>query len=276
MFGKKRILFCEIHPVCYKISLQKEIGKRHLKDFFSGEKFANQIESEILPNIVSDCNSNLIKRAPGVELRLQENKAVNIQLACQKINGMIIHPNEVFSFWRTVGKPTRSKGYLDGRVIIKNKLIPGLGGGLCNLGNTIHRMILHSPLKVTEIHHHSDALAPDEGKRVPFSAGTSISYNYIDFRFKNVTDQNFQLLLWCKDEKLFGELRSEHEIPFIYRLVEENHHFHKEGEKFFRVSKIYREVIDKKNGNVIEKNLIWDNHSEVMFDYNLIPKDLIR
>lgn len=25
MFGKKRLLFCELHPVCYKISLQKEV-----------------------------------------------------------------------------------------------------------------------------------------------------------------------------------------------------------------------------------------------------------
>lgn len=275
MFGKKRVLFCEIHPVCYEISLQKEIVKRHIKDFFSNEKFAKQIQSEILPNVVSTCSSNLIKRAPGVELRLQENKAVNIELACKKLNGLIIKPNEIFSFWRTVGKPTKKKGYKDGRVIIKNKLIPGLGGGLCNLGNTIHRMILHSPLEVTEFHQHSDALAPDEGKRVPFSAGTSISYNYIDYRFKNVTDQNFQLLLWCENEKLYGELRSETEIPYTYRLIEEGHHFQKEGDKYFRVSKIYREILDRATGNILAKELILDNHSEVMYDFNLIPKDLI-
>ena len=125
-------------PMEVKISLQKEIGKRHLKDFFSNEKFAEQHQAEILPNLVSSWSSNLIKRAPGVELRLQENKAVNIDIACKKINGIIIQPGEIFSFWRTVGKPTKSKGYKDGRVIIKNKLIPGLGGGLCNLGNTFH------------------------------------------------------------------------------------------------------------------------------------------
>ncbi|MCR5833101.1 MAG: VanW family protein [Selenomonadaceae bacterium] len=276
MTQKKRRLFCELHPVCYKISLQKEIGKRYLKDFLSDEKFAKEKQETLLPNVVAQCSSNLIKRAPGVELRLQENKAVNINLSCKQINKIIIHPGEIFSFWRTVGKPTRRKGYKDGRVIIKNKLIPGLGGGLCNLANTIHRMILNSPLTVTEIHHHSDALAPDEGKRVPFSAGTSISYNYIDFRFKNTTDQNFQLMVWCEGEKLYGELRSEKEIPYAYRLIEENHHFHKEDEKYFRVSKIYREVIDKSNDEVIAKELIWDNHSEVMFDYDLIPKDLIR
>jgi vancomycin resistance protein VanW len=84
------------------------------------------------------------------------------------------------------------------------------------------------------------------------------------------------LVLWCENEKLFGELRSENELPYSYRLVEEDHHFHKEGEKFYRVSKIYREISDKITGTVLEKELVWDNHSEVMYDYNLIPKDQIR
>ena len=46
--------------------------------------------------------------------------------------------------------------------------------------------------------------------------------------------------------------------------------------KFFRISKIYRNVIDRKSGSVVEKQLIRDNHSEVMFDYELIPKELMR
>ena len=197
MFGNRKRLFCEISPTCYAISLQKEICKRHIKNFLSNEKFAKEIRSDALPNLVTDYNCGLIKRGPGIDPILQENKAVNIELACAKLNGLIIHPGEVFSFWITVGKTTKAKGYKDGRVIIKGKLIPGLGGGLCNLGNTIHYMVLHSPLTVVEFHHHSDALAPDHGKRVPFSSGTSISYNYIDYRFKNETQQDVQLKLWC-------------------------------------------------------------------------------
>lgn len=45
------------------------------------------------------------------------NKAINIDLACKKINGVLIHPGEVFSFWLLVGKTTKKKGYKDGRVI---------------------------------------------------------------------------------------------------------------------------------------------------------------
>ena len=276
MLWKRDKLFCEINPTCYAISLQKEIIKRHIKDFLSKEKFAKKIARDKLPNLVSEHHSNMIKRAPGVDLTHQLNKAVNIDLAGSKINGIIIHPGEVFSFWRTVGKTSKRKGYKEGRIIEKNKLIAGIGGGLCNLGNTIHLLVLHSPLKVTEFHKHSDALAPDEGKRVPFSAGTSVCYNHIDFRFKNITDQDIQLLIWCEGEILHAELRSEKPFPYSYELTEEDHHFKKEGKKFYRNSKIYRNISDRKTNEIVEKELILDNHSEVLFDYDLIPKELIR
>lgn len=275
MFWNKNVRFCDLGPVCYKISKQKGIIKRHLKDFFGKEKIAKQKTEEKLPNVVFGFHSNMIKRAEGVDITSQTNKAENIRIASSKMNGVIIQPGETFSFWKMVGKTTKRKGYLDGRVIVKNKLVMGLGGGLCNLSNSINRVILHSPMTVTEFHKHSDALAPDEGKRVPLSAGTAVSYNYIDYRFRNDTDQKVQLLIWCEGEELFGELRSEREFPNSYELIEEGHHFRKEGEKYFRVSKIYRNVTNKQTGEFIEKELIWDNHSEVMFDYSLIPQELI-
>lgn len=276
MLWKKDKLFCEIHPVCYEISLKKEILKRHLKNLSGKEKFARTIKKEKLPNVISSHSSNLIKKGKGIDPVLQENKAVNIALACSKINGVILHPGEVFSFWRLVGKTTKRRGYRDGRVIVQNKLKPGIGGGLCNLGNTIHLLVLHSPLKVTEFHSHSDALAPDEGKRVPFSAGTSVSYNNIDYRFQNNTDQDIQLLVWCEDGKLYGELRSERAFPWRYELAEEDHHFKKEGNKYYRISKIYKKTIDRSSGELLDKKLVLDNHSEVMYDYDLIPAEQIR
>ena len=276
MLWNKDKLFCDINPTCYAISEQKEICRRHLSDLFSKEKFASHRSSAKLPNVVSSQSSHLIKRGKGIDIRLQINKAVNIRLACKKLNGLIIRPNEVFSFWRIVGKTTKRRGYKDGRIIIGGKLQPGIGGGLCNLSNTLHRMILHSPLEVTEFHSHSDALAPDEGKRVPFSSGTSVSYNYIDYRFRNNTDQNVQLLLWCDKDNLYGELRSEREFPQRFELEEEGHCFRKEGDKYYRVSKIYKKSIDRKTGKVVDRRLVLDNHSEVMYDYDLIPKDLIK
>jgi len=256
--------------------LQKEIFKRHLKDLLSREKFAKRSKKEALANIVSDHHSNMIKRGEGVELETQENKKINIMLACNKINGMIIRPGEVFSFWRIIGKVSKKKGYKEGRILHKNELTTGIGGGLCNLANTIHLLVLHSPLKVTEFHNHSDALAPDERKRMPFSAGTSVSYNNIDYRFKNNTDQDIQLLLWCEGDILYAELRSERAFPWRYNLVEENHHFRKKGDKYYRISQIYKESSDYLTGNVLEKELVLDNRSEVLYDYALIPEEQIN
>ena len=271
-----RKLFCEISPLTYKISEKKEIALRYLKDFIGREKIANTYSDKELPFIIKSHSSVLVRKLAGVDLRLQENKVTNIQLACDRINGIIIHPGEIFSFWKTVGRATEKKGYKEGLVIRKGGLSSGIGGGLCRMANMIHWLVLNSPLEVTELHHHSDALFPDERRRVPFGTGTSVGYNNVDYRFKNTTDQDVQILVWVEDGELCGELRSEREYPCRYKLVEENHHYRKENDKFYRISQVYRIVIDRQTNTQMDKELILDNHSAVLFDYSLIPRDQIR
>ena len=140
----------------------------------------------------------------------------------------------------------------------------------------VHWLVLNSPLEVTELHHHSDALFPDERRRVPFGTGTSVRYNNFDYRFKNTSDQDVQLLCWVEGGEVCGELRSENPFLYRYKLVEENHHFQKEGEKYYRISQVYRIVIDRATNEEIKKELILDNHSEVLYDYDLIPKEEIK
>ena len=66
MLWNRNKLFCDINPTCYKISLQKEIAKRHVQNMLSKEKFAGKISSEKLPNLVSEYHSHLIKRGKGL------------------------------------------------------------------------------------------------------------------------------------------------------------------------------------------------------------------
>lgn len=272
-----RKLFCDINPTCYEISVRKEIIIRHLKDFFSREKIAKNRDLEnVLPHIVKSHSSILIRKLHGVDLKLQENKVTNILLACNKVNGIVIDPGETFSFWRTVGKTRAKDGYQKGLVIGRNGFSSGYGGGLCQMANMIHWLVLNSPFKVTELHHHSDALFPDERRRVPFGTGTSICYNNVDYRFQNNTDQKVQVLVWVENGELCGELRSEHAYPCRYKLVEENHHYRKEGASYYRISQVYRIVIDRATNEELRKELLLDNHSLVMYDHNLIPKEEIR
>ncbi|MBO6140159.1 MAG: VanW family protein [Ruminococcus sp.] len=275
-FGKDRKLFCEISPTTHMISEKKESLKKHIKDMMSKEKIARNKSRKKLRNVVSAKDSQLIKKGKGIDPVMQENKAVNINLACKKLNGLVIHPGETFSFWQSIGPTTKRRGYKDGRVLINGQLYPGIGGGLCNLANVLHNLVLLSPLDVTEFHEHSDALAPDHGERVPFSAGTSVSYYYNDYRFKNNTDMDVQLVFWCDAEELHGELRSEREFPNTYSISEEDHHFEPEGDEYYRISKIYKNTFDRQTGELVNKELVLDNHSKVLFDHSEIPKELIR
>ena len=274
----KRKLFCELCPLTYALSLQKERWKRSIKNMFSHEAFAINHQDIRLPQLVNSQHNNMIKRGPGIDPLHQQNKADNIRLACSKINGLLIRPGEVFSFWKVVGKTSRQNGFKDGRVLINGRLTAGVGGGLCNLANTINLLVLHSPMTITELHHHSDALAPDpNGQHRPYSAGTSVNYNFVDYRFRNDTNQTVQLCTWCEGDELMAELRSEHPFLYTYRLTEEGHHFHQEADgTYYRISKIYRETLDSRTGDVISKELSWDNRSKVMFDPTLIPPEQIK
>lgn len=271
---KKRRLFCEISPQCYKISLRKEYLVRDVKDLFGKEKFASEICTMPLPELVKEHRSPIMRKLEGVKPQLQMNKAVNLKISGDKINGIVIKPGETFSFWRLVGEPRERDGYLDGLVIKNNKLESGIGGGLCQLANLIHWLVLNSPLTVTELHHHTDALFPDAARRVPFGTGTSVFFKNIDYRFRNTTDRPVQLMIWQSDGYLCGELRATESFPFTYRITEDNQGFTEEDGEFFRVSQVYRLTLDKYR-NVIKRELLLNNHSRVMYDYSLIPDERI-
>ena len=275
--GKKRRLFCEYGPLAYKISLLKEAIKKDLIDFKNGKKFAKKKSKDNLEYIWKGDTKVLLRKLPGVDMQLQKNKVKNLQLASKKIDGIIVKPGEEFSFWNLVGNATKRKGYLEGLVISNSQMKKGVGGGLCQMANMIHWLVLHTPLTVTELHHHSDALFPDVKRRVPFGTGTSISYKALDYRFKNTTEYPIQIKVWLDDTFLYGEIRSTEPLNEKYKIVEEDNHYAKDEDGiFYRNSKVYRIITDKKTKKEIKKELILDNHSQVMYDYELIPKEEIR
>lgn len=273
----QRILFCMLGPTCYKISVFKCRTIRNIKNLFGKEKLAKTKSEELLPNIVKSHSSILLRKLHGVDMQLQVNKATNLEIASAKITGIIINPGETFSFWKLIGPTTAKQGYKEGLVIkVRGETGSAIGGGLCQLANMIHWLVLNSPLITTEFYHHTDAIFPDDRRRVPFGTGTSVFNNYLDYRFLNNTNQKIQLILWVEDGNLNGELRSEEEFPLRYKLEEVDHHFSLEEGIYYRNSKVYRHVIDRKTGEEVGLELILNNHSKVLYDYSLIPTNQIR
>jgi vancomycin resistance protein VanW len=272
-----RKLFCEYGPIAYEISLMKEALLKDIEDkIIKKYKIAKKKDFKNFQYIWKGDAKILFRKLHGVDMQLQYNKATNLKIAGSKIDGIVIQPGEVFSLWNLVGKTSKRKGYLEGLTVSDSALGKGRGGGLCQLGNLIHYLVLHTDLEVIEKHHHSDALFPDEKRRVPFGTGTSIAYKRLDYKFKNTSDCPVQLRIWQDDKMLYGEIRGTKPINYKYRLVEEDHHFAMENGIFYRNSKVYRIKTDKETGKDIKKELILDNHSRVMYDYDLIPKDQIR
>ena len=73
---------------------------------------------------------------PG-ETHLQFGKVQNLRCAVRRISGVVIPVGGVFSFWKQIGRATTRKGYTIGRELREGCLIPSLGGGLCQLSNTL-------------------------------------------------------------------------------------------------------------------------------------------
>ncbi len=269
----KRKLFCEISPFTYRLSMEKEILKRHLKDLFHKTQFAKQRTTSSLPVLVYRHNSLIRRRLGNVNMQLQENKATNLALAVKHIDGLLIRPGETFSVWKRIGRTTRKKGYKEGMTISKGAPSQGIGGGMCQLSNLIHWMVLHSELTITE-HHHHDALDlfPDFGRQIPFGTGTSISYNYIDYRVRNNTSNTYQLRLWVNDEYLCGELRAEEHQQHTYHIHAENEYFSREDGIIYRNGQVFRDTIDVTTGQCIDTRLIRTNHARVMYE---IPETII-
>ena len=220
-----RKLFCEYGPIAYKIALFKEAKKKDFKDLLNGKKFAKKRNYENFEYIWKGDSKVLLRKLHGVDMELQKNKVTNLKLASKKIDGLVINPGEEFSFWNLVGNATKRKGYKEGLIISNSQMKKGVGGGLCQMANMIHWLVLHTPLQVTEMHHHSDALFPDVKRRVPFGTGTSISYKALDYRFKNTTQNPIQIRVWLDETFLYGEIRSTIPLTQKYKIVEEDNHF---------------------------------------------------
>lgn len=270
----RRKLFCELSPFAYRISVCKERTIRRLQNL-RVKNFARERRVEHLPILIYGQRTLMRRRLGNVEMQLQENKVVNLNLAAPKVSGIVIKPGELFSFWELVGACEARKGYREGLVISNGRPARGVGGGMCQMTNLIHWLVLHTPLDIVEHHHHDGMdLFPDYGRQIPFGTGTSIMYNYLDYRFQNNTDQEYQIILYTTEEYLCGEIRASSSIPLKYHIVVEDERFVRVGDEIFRAGRVFRRCIDRETGSELEKKLIKENWAKVMYDHSLLSTRL--
>ncbi len=106
----------------------------------------------------------------------------NIRIAAGEINGTVVMPGEVFSTNKAMGPRIKSNGYKEAPTIVSGTLVPGLGGGGCQVSSTLYNAALYADLEITERRSHSLRVS-----YVDASLDAVISEDYIDLKFKNNT-----------------------------------------------------------------------------------------
>lgn len=251
-----------------RLLLGKEyyILKRRINWLVSRKKWARiQQNKTDINNVVFKHNSLILRPLKEVDMYLQQNKETNLRLAIQHIDGVIINPYETFSLWKLVGRPTAEKGYLEGLVLNKGKIEKGIGGGLCQLGNLLFWIFAHSPLEITERHRHSYDVFPDINRKVPFGAGATLSYNYIDLQVYNPTSYQFKIKLWIENGNLNGILFCNEVLNRKYKLEERNHQIKQQyWGGYSRHNQIFQ-LIEEEN-ELVEEKLLFENHALMMYN----------
>lgn len=117
------------------------------------------------------------------------NRNTNIILACDSINGTIIRPGNIFSFNQVVGPRHRERGYLSASIFVERRVVPGIGGGICQVSSTIYNSALITSLEIVERHPHTLAV-----NYVPAGYDATVLWGGADFKFRNNRDTDLKVL----------------------------------------------------------------------------------
>ncbi|WP_207858052.1 VanW family protein [Lucifera butyrica] len=150
---------------------------------------------------VADINKTGIKEALGTyttEFNAQDaNRTANLKLAAQKINGYMVYPGKTFSFNEVVGPREKAYGFKEAMEIVDNELVPGIGGGICQVSSTLYNAVLLADLGVVERHNHSKPLG-----YVPLGRDATVVFGALDFRFANTSKAPVMIMAEVLGNKL--------------------------------------------------------------------------
>jgi hypothetical protein len=173
-------------------------------NLFSGVK-RHGLESEAgeFQTVLVDSRTPLWTDDRPEEQWYQLGKVENLRRAVRQLDGCLIPAGSTFSFWKQIGRASRTGGYVEGRMLQQGCVMPAVGGGLCQLSNALYDLALRSHCDVVERHPHSrlvqDAL---------IGRDATVAWNYVDLRFRPKFDLRISSRLSGVELALAFEARS--------------------------------------------------------------------
>lgn len=157
-------------------------------DNFDNKKFGETIQFEIKvtePKIkTSDFQGadKLIGTFSSTYKKGDENRIQNLRNACEKINGVVVYPNEIFSTNAHFAPFTEANGWANAGTIVNGEIEDSLGGGMCQVSSVLYDALLKAELDVTERFNHSIKVG-----YAPYAFDATLAGDYKDLKFKNDT-----------------------------------------------------------------------------------------
>lgn len=166
------------------------------------------------------------------------NRSENVMLAAKAIDGVLLKPGGEFSFNQVVGPRELERGFRAAPEIVDGEIVPGVGGGICQVSSTLYNAALLSGLSIKERTNHAKPLS-----YVEMGRDATVVYGALDFRFINNSDSPLLLRSEIVENKLYVGLFGKAPL-----------------EKQFEIISLERELVSP---NVVEK-----------IDQNLAPGEI--
>ena len=172
----------KIHSEVIGVSFDKELAKDILKE--NKEEYIIPLQY-IYPTVtINNLDIDIFKDTIAIFTTkynvTNTNRANNLELAAEKINGTILSPGEVFSYNKIVGARTIDKGYTEAKVYSNGQVVDGIGGGICQISSTLYDTAIIANLNVTERHNHQFITS-----YLPAGKDATVVYGAKDLKFQN-------------------------------------------------------------------------------------------
>ncbi|MBW2461000.1 MAG: VanW family protein [Deltaproteobacteria bacterium] len=128
-------------------------------------------------------------------------RAHNVERATEILDGAVIAPGERLSFNDRVGRRDRQNGFTEAPVIDGGRIVPGMGGGVCQVASTLHAAALLGGLEMTQYRPHSRP-----SSYIPMGLDATVSFPQIDFEIENPFDFPVEVHARTEGGRVFVEL----------------------------------------------------------------------
>ena len=117
------------------------------------------------------------------EFALVAGKVQNLRVARAAFDAIEVPAGEVLSFWRQLGRPGASRGFVQGRELRGGCVVPTLAGGLCQLSNALATVGARAGLELVERHAHTARI--EQAAATPDDAvDATVFWNYVDLKLR--------------------------------------------------------------------------------------------